>query len=226
MKETHIGVKMSLDSTLDPMEETRFRQKYAGLFKQFTKKSHFSLLELEALALIYFKLQRDCGEKAEYISRQQFRTILHICFDIPEDTLMDRIFVALDKGVTPYVTLDTWISAMSLYLRGNLQEKIAYCFAVYDIAGDGVIRRDHMISLMKKSIIKLQEEDVEEAVEDFVDILVNRIDVDRDGAISFNDYSTVVNRTPALLECFGQCIPSRESVYTFLMTFTDKTGKF
>ena len=114
--------------------------------------------------MIYFKLQRDNGERAQYVSKQQFSSIFHICFNMPENSLMDRIFIALDKSVSPYVSLETWAQSMSLYLRGTLDEKIAYCFAVYDISGDGIIKRDHMLMLLKKSVIKHQIEDVEEAV--------------------------------------------------------------
>lgn len=217
---------MSLDMTLEGNEETRFRNKHARFMRQILKKTHFNATELECILLIYFKLQRENGDKYQYITRNQFRSIFYYCFNMPEDIMMERIFVALDKGTTPYVTIDTWVLSMSLFLRGTLDEKITYCFAVYDILGDGLIRRDNMITLLRRSVIKQQEEDVEEAVKDFVDLLLRRIDIDHDGAISFADYRQSILETPALLECLGNCLPDRESVYSFLTTFTDKISKY
>lgn len=214
---------MSLDLSCDSMEETRFRNKIAPILKQLIKKTHFNEIELKSILLIYFKLQKDGGEKQNYISRVQFSSIFHICFDMPEDVLMERIFVALDKGITPYVTLETWAQTMSLFLRGSLDEKIIYCFTVYDLLGEGLIKRDNMIFLMRKTVVK--EEDVEEAVIDLVDIIIKKMDLDHDGMISFKDYRDTVKKNPLMLQCFGQCLPSRTSVLTFTHTFTDKLRK-
>lgn len=38
--------------------------------------------------------------------------------------------VALDRGTSPYVTMATFAKALSLYLRGSLDERIVYAFTV------------------------------------------------------------------------------------------------
>lgn len=115
---------------------------------------------------------------------------------------------------------------MSIFLRGSLKQKIKYCFMVYDTAGKKVIRREQMIGLMKKFAYKHHEEDVDEAINDLVDIIIKKMDLDKDGVISFEDYNTSVQMEPMLLECFGQCLPDRTHVFSFLMTFTDKIKGF
>lgn len=216
------------DQTADAKEENRFRNKWADLLKLYIKekKTHFSLKELEAIALIYFKLQRDSLSSTGLITRYQFRSIFHIAFNMPEDTYIDRVMVGLDKGISPTVTLETWINTMSLFLRGTLEEKINYCFVCYDVMGDGFIKRNFMTNLMRTSIIKSNIEDIEEAVNDLVDLIIQKMDIDRDGSISFNDYRMSVLEQPILLQCLGQVIPDRESIYAFLMTFTDQITKF
>lgn len=56
-------------------------------------------------------------------------------------------------------------------------------------------------------------------------MLTKKMDLDRDGKISFNDYKQSVVKQPMLLEVFGQCLPTRESIYSFMTTFSDKPGK-
>lgn len=60
----------------------------------------------------------------------QFRDILHCVLDMTNDALMDRIFYAIDKGPSSCISMDTWASTLSLFLRGTLDEKIRYCFSV------------------------------------------------------------------------------------------------
>ncbi|XP_022915776.1 calaxin-like [Onthophagus taurus] len=218
-----------LDSSLDPMEETRFKKKHSDLILKLSKKLHFTYTEVESILLIYYKLQKESHDKLG-ITKAQFRDVLHAGFDMTEDTLMDRIFTALEKGIfNPHpatVTMETWAAALSLFLRGTFEEKIQHCFHVYDLLGDGMIGRDSMFQLLRTSLISSgSDDDAEEAVKDMIEILTKKMDIDRDGKISFNDYRQTVVKEPMLLECLGKCLPARISVYTFVTTFTPNTGK-
>ncbi|XP_055630128.1 calaxin-like [Toxorhynchites rutilus septentrionalis] len=222
---------MSLDLTLESGEEIRFLNKIRTTIKQLSKQCRFTTRELEIALLIYYKLLKDeideGGSKTpQYISRQHFTTVFSTMFGISDRETLRRMYAALDKGATSYVTMETWVKTLSLFLRGSFEEKIKYCFKVYDLQGDGVITREHMMLLMRSVFIKHQVEDVEEAVKEFVDILLHRMDIDRDGAISFQDYQETVRAIPELLECFGQALPDRFHVYAFSRTFLDRVRKF
>lgn len=212
---------MSLETTTDSRVEQKFRKQNAEIIKKYSKESHFNPIELEALSLIYFKIFMDCKSKSNQIQRSQFRLIFTECFQITDDFLIDRAFFALDGGTSAYVTLETWLETMSLFLRGTLKEKINYCFKVYDTRGDKIIRKKEMLMLMAKSFDCLPDKDAELAVRDLVDMIIKKMDLDADGAISFDDYRETVLETPAMLECLGQCLPERESAFVFLATFTD-----
>lgn len=45
---------------------------------------------------------------------------------------------------------------------------------------------------------------------------MRKFDVDRDGKISFDDYSKTVDQTPNLLEFLGQLIPQLGKLYEIL----------
>lgn len=211
----------NLDRTCDSTEERAFLNYHKEILKRPDPTWFFERDELYAVAMIYFKLQRDAGcELKQELPNKNFSHVLHKAFGMAESALIEKIFSAL--SITNSVSLRNWISAMSLFLRGSLEQQIQFCFRVYDSAGKKEIRRDQMVNLMRKFVYKHQEEDVDEAVKDLADIVIKKMDIDRDGIVSFADYRSTVQNNWMMLECFGQCLPDRSHVYAFLTTFTDK----
>lgn len=210
------------DRTCNSTEEWSFLNYHKNTLKRPDISWHFDSVELIEIAMIYFKLQRDAGcEIKQELPSKDLSNMLHKAFGMADCALIERIFTALDS-ITSSVPLRNWISAMSLFLRGSLTQKILYCFKVYDVGGKNEIRREHMINLMKKAVYQQKEELGDEAVKDLVDIIIKKMDLDKDGIISYADYSKSVQKEPMLLECFGPCLPDRKHVYAFLTTFTDK----
>lgn len=118
-----------MDTTMDSLEETRFKKKHSELIQRLSKKLHFSIYELECIFIIYYKIQKEAG-KSPGISKVQFRDVMHSAFDMTDDSVMDRIFTALDKGPSQFVSMEIWANALSLFLRGTLEEKMNFCFSV------------------------------------------------------------------------------------------------
>ncbi|KAJ3664891.1 hypothetical protein Zmor_000426 [Zophobas morio] len=218
---------VNLDASMDSMEETRFKKKHSDLIIKLVKKLHFTYTELECIFIIYYKLQKDNTDKnATGISKNQLRDVLHSGLDMTDDALMDRIFAVFEKGPGTTVSMETWATALSLWLRGTLEEKIDYCFSVYDLLGDGLIGRETMFYFLRTSLIsQSSEDDAEESVKDMIEVITKKMDVDRDGKISYNDYKVTVLQQPMMLEALGQCLPTREAIHTFITTFTPRIGK-
>ncbi|CAG9092062.1 unnamed protein product [Plutella xylostella] len=218
----------SLDSSLDPMEEIRFRKKHGREWVQLLPQTHFTFDELERVMIIFLKIQKRDEKPAspETISRAHFRDVLHTGLGMTDTYMVERVMVALDRGTSPQVTMATFAKAMSLYLRGDLEERITYAFTCYDLLGEGQLRRETMYQLMKKCLIKVsRDDDVEEAVKELVDILMKRMDLDLDGAINFADFHDSVVETPALLQALGPCLPARPAVYAFVATWCPEWRK-
>ncbi|KAJ8921788.1 hypothetical protein NQ315_008414 [Exocentrus adspersus] len=216
----------ALDSSMDSMEETRFRKRNQKLAMRLAEKLHFSYNEIECLLLIYYKLQKGSKDFKQGVDKTQFRDVLHCALDMTDDYLMDRIFYTLDKGPSSFMTMETWATSLSLFLRGTLDEKINYCFSVYDAMGEGILGRETMFHLMKNSLLSLSsDEDAEDTAKDLIEVITKKMDIDRDGKISYNDFKQTVLKQPMLLEAFGKCLPSRPDVHTFLSTFVQKVGK-
>ncbi|XP_043467126.1 EF-hand calcium-binding domain-containing protein 1 [Leptopilina heterotoma] len=204
---------------------------YAKIIELLKKKTKFSKVELESLCKIYSKLthvtkhHREISGKSspsatEGIDRTIFRELLHNTFNIiTEDTLIERMFVCWDKESEGVIKLQPWILGLDLFLRGTEREKMGFCFKVYDLNSDGFITKDEIFQLFKNCLIKQPgEEDPDEGVRDLSELALKKLDVDHDGKISFEDYEMTVKDEPLLLEAFGQCLPSSESIVAFLIT--------
>lgn len=61
--------------------------------------------------------------------------------------------------------------------------------------------------------------------QEFVDIMLKRMDRDLDGVINFKDFHDSVVNTPSLLESLGYCLPERPAVYSFIATWCPSWGK-
>lgn len=214
---------MSLELTSDPKAEIRFRSKNSAVIKELANKVNFSLVELEALSLIYFKMLVETESKTDQVPRSVLRTIFEDCFNITDKFLIDRAILVLDSeaDLSPGITLQTWIRTMSLLLRGSLDEKVDYCYKVYDLHGQGKIKRNQMVIFLNECFGAMDEVDAAMAAKDLADIIIKKIDVDGDGFVSLDDFRTAVRKNPELMQCLGQCLPKRSAAYAFLATFTD-----
>jgi len=82
-----------------------------------------------------------------------------------------------------------WIIGMSCFLRGTLEEQIAYCYEVYDINGDRNIGREEVQAMLRNCINPLpgdgtsgiDPEEVADASRDIADLVIQKLDVDRNG---------------------------------------------
>lgn len=131
---------------------------------------------------------RSLGNPKQGIDRNIFRELLHSTFDISaEETLMERLFLSWEKGNEGLpLRLESWITGISVFLRGSLFERASFCFRVYDLNADGFITKDEMFTLMKNCLIKQpQDEDPDESVRDLMEIVMRKFDIDKDGKVSF-----------------------------------------
>lgn len=87
------------------------------------------------------------------IDQNTFRDVMHNTFDlVTEEIVLDRIWSSWDRGINGgegALKFEAWTKGLSVLLRGSSEEKMIYCFGVYDLNCDGYITRDEMFSLLK-----------------------------------------------------------------------------
>ncbi|XP_026274651.2 calaxin [Frankliniella occidentalis] len=207
----------------------------AKLMEYFKRKTHFSREEIESLCRVYRKLVAtshahnsgaavlpppNVAVVTEGLDRVAFRELLHNTFDmVTEEVLMDRIFCAFDRCNDGVIRMDEWVCGLSVFIKGDNDERTAFCFRVYDLNSDGHISREEMFHLLRNCLVKQpQDDDPDEGVKDLVELALKKLDYDKDGKVSFKDFQAAVKDEPLLLEAFGQCLPSGGACQTFLST--------
>ncbi|XP_029444734.1 EF-hand calcium-binding domain-containing protein 1 isoform X2 [Rhinatrema bivittatum] len=171
---------------------------------------HFSKFEVEALIRLFYTLMGEPSERPSRngLDRNKFRNMLHNTFEMTDDMIMDRVFRAFDKDNDSYISVTEWVEGLAVFLRGTLDEKIRYCFEVYDLNNDGYITREEMFHMLKNCLLKHPtEEDPDEGVKDLVEITLKKMDYDHDGKLSYEDFEKAVKEENLLLEAFGPCLP-------------------
>ncbi|XP_041039261.1 calaxin isoform X4 [Cetorhinus maximus] len=204
-------------SRIRPLDMSRKQyQQLADTLCKLTKR--FNRHEVQCLMKVFSTLVATFPEQRIGIGldRNKFRNILHTTFGMTDDMIMDRVFRAFDKDNDSYVNMREWIEGLSIFLRGTLDEKIKFCFDVFDLNGDGFISREEMFHMLKSSLIKQPtEEDPDEGVKDLVEIALKKMDYDHDNKVSYVDFEKAVKVENLLLEAFGPCLPDSKSAHAF-----------
>nr|KAJ3414102.1 EF-hand calcium-binding domain-containing protein 1 [Polyrhizophydium stewartii] len=90
------------------------------------------------------------------------------------------------------------------------------CFRVYDINGDRYISKEEMFQMLKNCLVKGAVEEDEDGVKDLVDLVLKKLDEDRDGRVSEADWAGAIAKEALLMEAFGQCLPTRKAIDQYL----------
>ncbi|XP_033367736.1 EF-hand calcium-binding domain-containing protein 1 isoform X1 [Parus major] len=136
------------------------------------------------------------------------------------------VFSTFDRSNTGNITVVEWVEGLGVLLRGTLEEKMKYCFAIYDLNGDGYISREEMFQMLKNSLlIQPADEEPDEGVKDLVEIALKKMDYDHDGKLSFTDFEKAVREESLLLEAFGPCLPDIKSIIAFEQKVFRETPK-
>ncbi|TRY67499.1 hypothetical protein TCAL_03756 [Tigriopus californicus] len=189
------------------------RKQQSKFVETLAKKSHFSMSEVDGLLSVYRKLSE--GLEVDRMDRTRFREFLHNAFDMTDDILLDRIFKRFDADNDGYVSREEWVYGLSVFLKGNEDQHIEYCFDIYDLNSDGFISREEMLNMLKTCLGRQGlEEDQDEG--DLIEMTLRKMDIDKDGRISESDWTQTIKAEPLMLEAFGPCLPQRNAGEIFL----------
>lgn len=79
---------------------------------------------------------------------------------------------------------------------------------MYDLNGDRYISKEEMFQMLKNCLVKEAVEEDEDGVKDLVDLVLKKLDEDRDGRVSEADWAGAIQKEQLLMEAFGKCLPN------------------
>merc|ERR1712018_1125812 len=88
------------------------------------------------------------------MDRTMFRDILHRQFKMTDDIIMDKVFSVFDEDKDTRISADEWVKGLSMFLRGSLEDKMKFCFEVYDLNQNSYISREDMYQFLKNCMVK------------------------------------------------------------------------
>lgn len=119
-------------------------------------------------------------------------------------SISDRIFNAMLTGTKESVSLEDYLSYMDVLIHGNLQEQVTQSFKIIAGSDQNIITYESftqwMISVWK-IINSLTGQEVL-ITEDQITEYFEELDLNSDGVIDFEEYSTGISKSKHLLEWF------------------------
>ncbi|XP_039492154.1 uncharacterized protein LOC120452134 [Drosophila santomea] len=199
----------NLDATIDTMENSRFAALYGSLIKELTLTSELSQTDITCLLVVYYKFSKANGPQCKQMTKKQFYQIFLVLFNVASVQVIERTLLAITKD-TKYVSPRAWIHLFDLYTTKDIHVRMRFALEVYDTKGTGVIDREQVGTACEKFFYGEDEDELNELKADMTEFLMKKFDLDKDGVISYEDYSTVVEQQPILVEFLGWLFPSKE----------------
>lgn len=181
------------------------------------KETNFDSHECELL--VNFMLS-SCKNQPDRLDKMKFREILIEHFEFTDPILMDQVFKTFDTDSDGFVDIEEWVRGMSIFLRGTMDQITRFCFDTYDMNSDKSITRDVMFTLLKNCLAEkgqqeLGEDDPEEGVKELIELILKKMDLDRDTKLGFDDYKQSCCQEDLLIEFLGRILPDKKQCRKF-----------
>ncbi|GKU18221.1 unnamed protein product [Fusarium langsethiae] len=158
----------------------------SAVLDNLVQGSNFDREEVDRLRKRFMKLDKD---NSGTIERDEFLSLPQISSN-PLVTRMIAIFDEDGGGDVDFQEFVTGLSAFSS--KGNKEQKLQFAFKVYDIDRDGYISNGELFIVLKMMVgSNLKDQQLQQ----IVDKTIMEADLDKDGKISFEEFTKMVENT-------------------------------
>lgn len=148
--------------------------------------------ELEQLTASFNEIADDSGQ----ITKPAFQQAL----ELRSDFVANHLFRQFDRNGNGVIERSEFFAALEQLLRGSTADKLAFLFRVHDQNDDGAIERLELERLIHLGLAESSLALPESLVDEMIDALFEASDHNRDGRISYEEFSAVFAGYPELLE--------------------------
>ncbi|KAL9640172.1 MAG: hypothetical protein Q9164_000440 [Protoblastenia rupestris] len=156
------------------------------LLDSIIQGSNFDRDEVDRLQKRFMKLDKD---NSGTIERDEFLALPQVS----SNPLATRMIAIFDEDGGGDVDFQEFVSGLSAFSsKGNQEEKLRFAFKVYDIDRDGYISNGELFIVLKM-MVGSNLKDMQ--LQQIVDKTIMEADKDRDGKISFEEFTKMVENT-------------------------------
>ncbi|KAL1878083.1 hypothetical protein VTK73DRAFT_8134 [Phialemonium thermophilum] len=158
----------------------------SAVLDDIVQQTNFDHEEVDRLRKRFMKLDKDNSgtiERDEFLSLPQ----------ISSNPLATRMIAIFDEDGGGDVDFQEFVSGLSAFSsKGNKDQKLRFAFKVYDIDRDGYISNGELFIVLKMMVgSNLKDQQLQQ----IVDKTIMEADLDKDGKISFEEFTRMVENT-------------------------------
>ncbi|XP_071398203.1 guanylyl cyclase-activating protein 1 [Centroberyx affinis] len=117
---------------------------------------------------------------------------------VSSNAYVETMFATFDMNDDGFIDFMEYVAALSLVLKGGVQQKLRWYFKLYDVDGSGCIDREELL-LIIKSIRAINGVHHEMSAEDFTNMVFDKIDINGDGELSYEEFMEGIQNDQMLL---------------------------
>ncbi|KAM3935437.1 guanylyl cyclase-activating protein 1 [Leptodactylus fuscus] len=125
---------------------------------------------------------------------------------------IEQMFDTFDFNKDGYMDFMEYVAALSLVLKGKVEQKLRWYFKLYDVDGNGCIDRGELLNIIK-AIRAINRCNDEMSAEEFTDMVFDKIDINGDGELSLEEFIGGVQKDEVLLEVLTRSLDLKHIVY-------------
>ncbi|KAF6364521.1 guanylate cyclase activator 1A [Rhinolophus ferrumequinum] len=158
----------------------------------------------------YKKFMTECP--SGQLTLYEFRQIFGLKNLSPSTSqYVEQMFETFDFNNDGYIDFMEYVAALSLVLKGKVEQKLRWYFKLYDVDGNGCIDRDELLTIIR--FLHLYLETIQAAIrainpcsdstmsaEEFTDTVFSKIDINGDGELSLEEFMEGVQKDQTLLD--------------------------
>ncbi|ORE06504.1 EF-hand [Rhizopus microsporus var. microsporus] len=142
-----------------------------------SRKTHFTKKEIR-------DLRDKVNHKDNNISAEDFKQTVKKCVpsvSSEDDVFLEQLYAAFaGDNQKRSLDFDEFVDGLSVFMKGNEQEKLALSFKLYDVNHDGYLTKPELERVLLKLSVTFSKEDRTAEIKEMVDQLFKDFDVDND----------------------------------------------
>ncbi|ELW66045.1 guanylyl cyclase-activating protein 1 [Tupaia chinensis] len=113
---------------------------------------------------------------------------------------VEQMFETFDFNKDGYIDFMEYVAALSLVLKGKVEQKLRWYFKLYDVDGNGCIDREELLTIIRAIRTINPCSDTTMTAEEFTDTVFSKIDVNGDGELSLEEFMEGIQKDQVLLD--------------------------